>query len=330
MEINKRQIEEFVNKVQPEDEMNKMAILGYCNTILGIKITFREDGADLPKVNLEQFKQCIHGGMFQQGDVVCDGGQGGMGIVYSANFKTLSLIAYVDKEGTLHQEPVEVERTGCRIATQAEMFKIQRMLHKAGLGWDKRKCVLFKQIYVPQENQQVRLSVLGRKMGLGVFKEIDPNGWIIMYCVKMEGENARYSLHEVVGKAEDYQINLISTYERNIFTEELKQAGVSWNGHLKQIKTINHRVGKGETYYYLNDVFEIVSTADNYKARDTKRLMAGNYFTSPDKAERLLKAIARGTGNGPIKAKAGKKAFKRWCCGEQATKDTQGENKSDV
>lgn len=330
MEINKRQIEEFVNGVQPEDEMNKMAILGYCNTILGIKVVFREDNTDLPKVNLEQFKQCIHEGMFRQGDIVCDGRQGGTGIVHSANFRSLSLIAYVDKDGRFHEEPVEVERAGFRMATQEEMFKIQRMLHKAGLGWDKRKCVLFKQQYVPQENQQVRLNVLGRKMGLGVFKEIDEYGRIVMYCVKMEGEDARYSLHEVVGKAEDYQINLISTYERNIFTEELKQAGVFWNGHLKQIKTINHRVDKGETYYYLNDLFEVVGTTDHYKARDTKRLMAGNYFTSPDKADRLLKAIARGIGKGPNKAKVDEKAFKRRHNGGRGAKGTKGKDKSDV
>lgn len=303
MEINKRQIEEFVNGVQPEDEMNGMAILGYCNTILGINVAFREDCTGLPKINLMQFKQYIHGDIFQRGDVVCTGEQGGTGIVHSVNFNVLSLIAYVDKDGRLHEEPVEVERKGCRMATQEEMLTIQRMLYKAGLGWDKRKCVLFEQQYVPRENQQVRLNLLGRKMGLGVFKEIDGDGRIVMYCVKMEGEDARYSLHEVVGKVEDYQINLISTYERNIFTEELKQAGVSWNGHLKQIKAINHRVGKGETYYYLDDVFEVASTTDKYKTRDTKRLMAGNYFTSLDKANRLQKVIFRETGNVPGKMK---------------------------
>lgn len=326
MEINKKQIEEFVNGVQPEDEMNKMAILGYCNTVLGVRVTFREDNADLPKVSLAQFKEYIHEGMYRRGDIVFDSAHGGTGIVRSTNLRTLSLVAYVDRDGKFHEETVEVERAGCRTATLEEMFRIQRRLHRAGLGWDKRRCVLFRQEYIPRENQQVRLNVLGRKMGLGVFKEIDKNGRIVMYCVKMEGEDARYSLHEVVGKAEDYQINLISTYERNIFTEELKQAGVSWNGHLKQIKAINHRVGKGETYYYLNDVFEIIPTTDNYKAHDTKRLTVGNYFISPEKADRLLKAIVRELGNGPCKAKGGEKTFKKRRNDGRGTRDNENPN----
>ena len=311
MDMNKRQIEEFINTVQPENELNELAITYYCRTFLGVRAVFKKDNADLPKINLEQFKQYVHEGIFHSGDVVFDETQGGMGIVHSANFKTLSLVAYVDKDGAFSEMPVEAERVNCRIATKEEMFEIQRRLYKAGLGWNKRKCTLFKQKYIPQENQQVRLSALGKKMGLGVFKEIDADGRIIMYCVKMEDEDARYSLHDVVGKAEDYQIDLISTYERNIFTEQLKQAGVIWNGHLKQIKLINHRVDKGETYYYLDDIFEIVPATDKYTARDTKRLVAGNYFTSPDKADRLLKAVFRETARGVDKMRESKDITKR-------------------
>lgn len=329
MSMNRRQIEEIVNTVQPIDEMNEMAILGYCHSILGFRVAFREDRTDLPKVTLEQFKQYINEGMFNEGNVVSDKKRGGVGIVHSGDFDTLSLVAYVDRDGCFHEGPVEVRRVDCRIATEGEMTRLQHKLYEAGLGWNRRKRALFKQRYVPQDNQQVRLSVLGRKMGLGVFKEIDADGQIIMYCVKMEGEDARYSLHEVAGKAEDYQIDLISTYERNIFTEELKQAGVTWNGHLKQIRIINRRVEKGGTYYYLDDIFEIVSATDNYTARDTKRLVAGNYFMSPDGVGRLLKAVLRETSRGGEKMKKGKNADRKNGDGVQAIRTRTG-NKSKV
>lgn len=323
MDMNKRQIEEFINTVQPENELNELAIAYYCRSFLGVRAVFKKDNADLPKITLEQFKQYVHEGVFHSGDVVFDEAQGGMGIVHSANFKTLSLVAYVDKDGTFSEMPVEAERANCRAATKEEMFEIQRQLYKAGLRWNKRKCTLSRQQYIPQENQQVRLSVLGKKMGLGVFKKIDADSRIVMYCVKMEDEDARYSLHDVVGKVEDYQIDLISTYERNIFTEQLKQAGVVWNGHLKQIKLINHRVDKGETYYYLDDIFKIASTTDKYTARDTKRLVAGNYFTTPDKADRLLKAVFRETTRGVDQTRESKSATKRKHNGRR---DAQGKN----
>ena len=53
------------------------------------------------------------------------------------------------------------------------------------------------------------------------------------------------------------------------------------------------RVPKGEVYYYLNDIGEIVKTTDKYSKKDNKRSEIGNYFTS----ERRVKLFKKNLKN---------------------------------
>lgn len=293
---NKNQIISFIKTVRAEDEINKMAILGYCQNMLGIKVSFSEENKDFPVISLEGFKSWIEKAAFQRGDVVVNKENGGIGIVDSVEYRNLSLVAFVDKAGVLHEGKQSVALADCRKAAQDEMTGLQRLLNRKGLGWNRRQNSLYKQDYVPKENHQVRLSIMGRKMGLGVFKEIDADGRLVMYCVKMTGEAPRYSLHEIIGPAEDYQLNQISTYERDILTEELKKSGISWNGHLKRLESVCIRADKGNAYHYLNDLFEIVTKPDDYQSRDTKRWRAGNYFTQLEEIEAVReKLVSRKT-----------------------------------
>lgn len=48
---------------------------------------------------------------------------------------------------------------------------------------------------------------------------------------------------------------------------------------------IYFRVPKGEIYYYLNDIGEIVKTTDKYSEEDNKRNEIGNYFTNERRIE---------------------------------------------
>ena len=53
------------------------------------------------------------------------------------------------------------------------------------------------------------------------------------------------------------------------------------------------RVPKGEVYFYLNDIGEIVKTTDKYSEKDNKRSEIGNYFTS----ERRVKLFQKNLKN---------------------------------
>lgn len=51
------------------------------------------------------------------------------------------------------------------------------------------------------------------------------------------------------------------------------------------------RVPKGEVYFYLNDIGEIVKTTDKYSKKDNKRSEIGNYFTSKRRIELFKKNL---------------------------------------
>lgn len=289
----KNQIIAFLRTVRATEEVHGMAIMGYCKSVLGFQVDFNEnmEDRDLPDIKLEDFKKWLEEDNFYRGMVIYNPQDGIVGIIGTGSYQTISLSVSLDRAGHLLQEPINLRREECREAGKREKLRLQHKLNEMGLGWNRRKQAIFKSDYILKDNQQVRLSLLGEKMGLGVFKEVDENGQLVMYCVKMENQPARYSKHEVVGAVRDFQIEPISTYERRIFSEELKKCGVAWNGHLKIIDYVQIRVEAGGTYYYLNDLFEVVPCVDKYRSRDTKRWKAGNYFTRIDCAEHFRQKL---------------------------------------
>lgn len=289
----KNQIIAFLRTVRATEEVHGMAIMGYCKNVLGIQVDFNEnmEDRDLPDIKLEDFKKWLEDDTFYRGMVIYSPQDDIVGIIGTTSYQTISLCISLDQAGHLSQDPINLKREECREATKKEKLRLQHKLNDMGLGWNRRKHAIFKLDYILRNNQQVRLSLLGEKMGLGVFKEVDENGQLVMYCVKMEDQSARYSKHEVVGAVKDFQIEPISTYERRIFSEELKKYGVVWNGHLKTIDYAQIRAETGGIYYYLNDLFEVVTCVDEYRSRDTKRWKVGNYFTREDCAERFRQKL---------------------------------------
>ena len=53
------------------------------------------------------------------------------------------------------------------------------------------------------------------------------------------------------------------------------------------------RVPKGEVYFYLNDIGEIVKTTDKYSKKDNKRSEIGNYFTSERRVKLFQKNLKK-------------------------------------
>lgn len=235
----------------------------------------------------------IKEGVFLPGDIVEDIKRNIIGIVDAVEGEVITVKVYINEANLLCHQKEFISQADCRISGLDGMIRVQRIFNNAGFSWNRRKNISFKRKFEIRENQQVRLSILGRKFGYGVFKEIDILGRIVLYCLKLEGEDALFSLHEILGPAEEYQIDPISTYERKIFAVELATFGISWNGHLKQVERINYRMPKGGIYYYVNDMFEVVKTTDRYRQRDTKRLSVGNYFFHDKIADKFREFLSK-------------------------------------
>ena len=285
------QIQKFLLKVRPSDDLNRMAILGYCKTVLGIHVKFEmKPDVNVPSATLESFKMWLEKDWFYKGDAVTHIASGGTGIVSENLCSTLRCGIMLHPDGKL-ESMEEIPVDGCRYANMEEMYMLQRKMNEYEVLWDRWNGVPVRKSEKPRNNQYVRICVAGHKMGLGIFREIDKEGNLVFYCVKMEDTPVRYSLYEVIGDSRDYQITVVRTYERNMLNEELKKEGVVWNGHLKRLEPANVRAVKGGRYYYINECFEVASAQDNYKPRDARRLAAGNYFLMEDHARPLLESI---------------------------------------
>ena len=190
-------------------------------------------------------------------------------------------------DGKLCDEEVVMHLGDCRPASLEEKRALQRLLNGRGLLWDMRHRRLKRNGYVPREGARVQLSTLGEEVVIGVFKEIDAGGRIVMYCMMRPGERPAYSTHEVAGAAADFQMQPVGSTARMKLDRALAAEGVVWNGHLRSVEVAGKRLSREQVYYYLNEFFEVREVRDAYKPRDRKRLAAGNYFATREAAESM-------------------------------------------
>lgn len=282
-------VHSFLSSVRGNGEIDELAIIQYC-VGFGIKAEFSNTEKEPRKITFEQFKDWFSCDFPQKNDVIVFNETGVTGIVERVGYNSIVTGVSLSPSGKLDTAPVELiepHRTTFRSATEEEMVRMQETLYEAGLSWNKKFGKLGDR-FIPTENSLIRISLLTKRIGIGVFKKIDAGGNIIMYCIKMEDEPLRYSLCENIGKATGYQIDMINNAERRILKNEFAKVGKVWNGHEKRVEPINFRVAPGKAYYYIDNYLEIVKTSDNRRPKDLRRFWCGNYYTCHEEAKEIL------------------------------------------
>lgn len=282
-------VHSFLSSVRGNGEIDELAIIQYCSGF-GIKAEFSNAEKDPLKITFEQFKDWFSCDFPQKNDVIALNDTGVIGIVEKVGYNSIVIGVSVSSSGELDTTPIEFtepHKVTFRSATEEEMSRMQKLLYEAGFAWNKKFGKLGDR-FIPTENSLIRISLLTKRVGIGVFKEIDADGNIVMYCIKMEDEPLRYSLCENVGKATGYQIDMINNAERRILKHEFAKEGKVWNGHEKRVEPIDFRVAPGKPYYYIDNYLEIVSTNDYHKPKDLRRFWCGNYYTCREEAEEIL------------------------------------------
>lgn len=219
-------------------------------------------------------------GKIRKGSAVVNRATSEIGVVGGISGDCVAVVARCTAGGELCDEEVVMRLDDCRPASREEKRVLQRLLNSRRLLWDMRQCRLKKNDYIPRKGARVQLSTLGEEVVIGVFKEIDAGGRIVMYCMTRPGERPVYSMHEVAGAAEDFQVQPVGSTARVKFDRALAAEGVLWNGHLRSVEVTGSRPERGQLYYYLDEYLDIREARDAYKPRDRKRRAAGNYFVS--------------------------------------------------
>ena len=282
-------VHSFLSSVRGNGEIDELAIIQYCAGF-GIKAEFFNTEKEPLKITFEQFKAWFSCDFPQKNDVITLNDTGVVGIVEKVDYNSFFIGVSLTPSGeldTTSMEFTEPHNAAFRCAPQEEIVRMQIRLYEAGLSWNKKFGKLTDR-FMPINNSLIRISLLTKRVGIGVFKEIDADGNIIMYCIKMEDGPLRYSLCENIGKAIDFQIDMINNAERQILKQEFAKVGKTWNGHEKRVEPIDFRVAPGKGYYYIDNYLEIIKTNDNRKPKDLKRFCCGNYYTSREEAEEIL------------------------------------------
>lgn len=276
MSKNRLAIINFFRYYRPENETHELAISQFCaKRRFSLSIDGNKDGR-LP-VTYDKFKQWFEEEAPERGDVVVLPDKGVTGIVeLSGVDQRIRLYASLH-EGELCTASREFDYKVLCQAQEEDRLKLQHALHDSGLSWNPWRSKIKKQ-EIPVENVQYQISMLDRKIGYGVFREIDAQGQIVMYCVKLEGEPVRYSLYEVIGSQRDYQLDKINVSQREKLSEELAVAGVAWNGFFKRIEPVGYVGDPGSEYYYLNEFWEVCKSREQGKTKSIRYFNQGNYF----------------------------------------------------
>lgn len=294
MSKSKSEIHDFFRCYRPENETHQLAIAQFCaQRRFMISIDGTADKR-LP-VTYEQFRQWFEEELPRRGDVVTLAGEGVSGIVETVGVNH-AVCLYISIRGDeLNATSGCFGYTSLQAADEEIVVRLQRALYRHGLVWNRWRNKL-KPRETPKENVQYQVSVLGRKVGYGVFREIDSQGRIVMYCLKREGEAVRYSLHEVVGPVEDYQLEPINVGQREVLVNELVAAGVLWNGFCKRIEPVRYLVAEGKGYYYLDEFWAVCRTIEQGKSKGARYFNGGNYSRYREPLEEIRKYLVNELG----------------------------------
>lgn len=286
----KEQIKAFISTVKAKTKLDEILIEKCCSNV-GVKIEFiHQRWEEVTEITFEEFILWVKKDLPHRGAIIVLEHENLLCIVKFIGITKITITAILTSENKLSLEDRDIRFGSFRYANVEERKKLQRALYEKELGWTNYTYNLTKR-FNPKEGEFVRISLLGEKIGLGVFRYIDKSGNVVMYCVKMKNESLRFCLHEVIGHITELQFEKISMQNRKIFIQELEDSNLSWNGHVKRIEPLNYRLKEGKLYSFINDYFEIIYTHDNYRQTDTCRLNAGNYFRARNEAKDMLNTI---------------------------------------
>lgn len=288
----KVQVLEFFKTAWPNKVGDRRAIEHLCHEN-GITVNFEllTPAADnVEHVSYEDFEAWFYKYVPTTGEVVSISPGKEIGLVSAVSRNEFVVAAFLTPKGKLEMREKSFSNDSASAADAPQCKAMQKALNGAKKAWDRRNGRMVDGLSLAN-NPQVRITLLGERLGIGVFREIDAEGRCVMYCLKLDGKQIRYSLHEVLGPADEYQIETIRLAERTELREELEKVGRRWEGHIARIEPVDYRDKNGGEYYYINDKLEIITSEDNDKPKDIERYRSGNYFRSKAEIEYMISAM---------------------------------------
>ncbi len=174
---------------------------------------------------------------------------------------------------------------GWERASKEKVLALQKALVIHGWDWDPEKLDLVKHI-VPDAPKFVRLMVVGKQVGLGIFKGILPGNKLEMFCVKMGNEKMRYGSSIDLGDADSFSFADTNEEHRALIQGELADNGYIWNWKCHRLQLNEARLDDGKSYFWVNSYQEIMRAIEKHSPSDRRRFIRSNYFRTQEAAIR--------------------------------------------
>jgi hypothetical protein len=255
-----------------------------------MKVYFPKDREFLEPITIDEFVKWLKVPHYDLGEVIADAGNTVYLITDFLAGESVSG-AHLTPSGEFSTEkiPLPVSKSNRKGSAQ-EKKRLQRAMNAQGLTWNP-----FKQSMIsndrPEKNYYITIWVINDKVGAGIFKDVDENGDLILYCYWDGKGKLIMDSHYVFGPLLDYAIREARTSDRSEIIKELHSANVVWHGRLKRFEPLNLRRKTSGRYYYIASSGRIVSSFEKGNATDGKRFAVGNYFHTPEEAEEFKRQI---------------------------------------
>ena len=281
------QVMSLLSVRRPASESDRKSIVEWCGR-RNLKVYFpgsRDDGYHtLEAITTEQFTEWFKTPHHDTGEVITAGDGSVYLITGYAGGASVSG-AHLDSSGLFSPEPVEVDRSPeSRASSDDEKKALQRAMNKADLTWNPFRGGLMSGCR-EEKKHCISVWVLGEKVGKGIYREVDKDGNLVMYCFSRGEDHLELGNRFVLGPADDYAIREASKEDRSAIVEELNSAGMCWHGKLKRMEPLRLRRPSGGRYYYIASCGRVSLSVERKRTLDENRFRYGNYFLSKEEAE---------------------------------------------
>lgn len=292
MKKSKDHIKRFLSSFRPAAERDEHLIRLFLNK-RKIKVPVAEKNPDyesLDGITYEQFEAWYNADRPATGDIIKSGTNGSICLVMRERWDSLISGATLFSENSLSLKEQVLPDDKWIAASEDEIRALQKALAHTGYDWNPYACKLVAR-EIPQSPRFVRLMVVGKQVGIGIFKSILSDNTLEMVCVKMHNEPIRYGDDLNLGDSNHF--SFFDTYDehRAIIQQELAQKDLIWNVRCRRLERNNARAKVGGNYFWVSSFLEIKQATESCSVSDKRRFNRGNYFLKRNVALRARDRI---------------------------------------
>lgn len=288
MRKTRERIKRFLSTVRPATETDAERIrLFLGNRKIKIAVSAAPSKEEhLPPITSDQFEAWYAAPYPAAGDVIRSVRCGGICLVVREEWDAVVCGAMLSPEGSLSLDEHRFSDAQWAPSSDEDIIALQKALSSHGYDWNGLYARLEKRS-VPAQPKFVRLMVMGRQVGVGIFRAVLPDNSLVMYCVMMEDGPIRYQDGLNLGDVDAFSFSDAYEGHRALVQEALGEKGFIWHSKCCRLERNRARAKQGKSYYWINGYMDIKISTEKSTSSDNIRFKRGNYFLNRTVAERV-------------------------------------------